>query len=171
MRAIWMLTSVVALTVFAGCSKDETKSEPKPGAQTQAAGESKGEAKPQPQAEVKPEAQPPAGGEAKEEPKAAEAQGDATAEAKKIFGERCATCHGAEGKGDGAASAALEPKPRNYTDQEWQKAVTDQDLRDIIVKGGAGVGKSPLMPPNPDLADKPEVVNGLVALIRSFGKS
>lgn len=168
MRAIWMLTSVVALTVFAGCSKDETKSEPKTGAQTQA--ESKGEAKPQPQAEAKPEAQPPAAGEAKEEPKAAEGQGDATAEAKKLFGERCATCHGAEGKGDGAASAALNPKPRNYTDQEWQKTVTDQDLRDIIVKGGAGVGKSPLMPPNPDLADKPEVVNGLVALIRSFGK-
>lgn len=135
MRAIWMVTSVAALTLFAGCSKNETKSEPKP-AETQAAAT----------ATAIPE------------------------ESREVFANRCASCHGAEGKGDGVASAALNPKPRNYTDQEWQKATSDQELRDIIVKGGAGVGKSPMMPPNPDLAEKPEVVNGLVALIRSFGK-
>ena len=161
MRAIWMLTSVMALTVFAGCSKSETAGE-KPSAPAQA-GESKGEQKAAPQ--------PQATGEAtKEEPKAGGDAADPKAEAKKIFSERCAVCHGAEGKGDGVGAAALDPKPRNYTDPEWQKTVTDEQLRDIIVKGGAGVGKSPLMPPNPDLADKPEVVNGLVELIRSFGK-
>ena len=162
MRAIWMLTSVVALTALAGCSKSETQPAEKPAAPAQAGGENKAEQKPAPQ--------PQATGEAKKEEPKAEAAGDPKAEAKKIFSERCAVCHGAEGKGDGVGAAALDPKPRNYTDQEWQKTVTDEQLRDIIVKGGAGVGKSPLMPPNPDLADKPEVVNGLVELIRSFGK-
>ena len=85
-----------------------------------------------------------------------------------IFNTRCSTCHGAEGKGNGPAAITLNPKPRNYTDVAWQKSVTDDHLREIIVKGGAAVGKSPLMPPNPDLENKPDVVNGLVAIVRAF---
>lgn len=95
--------------------------------------------------------------------------GDAVAtEAKQIFDMRCATCHGTSGKGDGAAAAALNPKPRDYSDAAWQKTVTDQQLADVIVKGGAAVGKSNMMPPNPDLGTKPEVVKAIVAMIRGF---
>jgi len=36
-------------------------------------------------------------------------------EAKKIFKEMCVICHGNKGKGDGLASAALTPKPANFT--------------------------------------------------------
>ena len=90
--------------------------------------------------------------------------GDARAEAKEIFKTRCATCHGATGTGDGAAAAALNPKPRNYHDGAWQKSVTDEQIEKTIVQGGAAVGKSPLMPPNPDLADKPKTVAGLRAI-------
>jgi mono/diheme cytochrome c family protein len=95
--------------------------------------------------------------------------GAGTAEAKTIFATRCSTCHGVDGKGNGPASITLNPKPRNYTDAGWQNSVTDDHIREIIVKGGAAVGKSPLMPPNPDLENKPEVVTGLVAIVRSFG--
>jgi mono/diheme cytochrome c family protein len=94
--------------------------------------------------------------------------GAGSAEARTIFNTRCATCHGAEGKGNGPAAITLNPKPRNYTDAAWQKSVTDDHLREIIVKGGAAVGKSPLMPPNPDLENKPEVVSGLVTIVRAF---
>ncbi|MCC6649316.1 MAG: c-type cytochrome [Polyangiaceae bacterium] len=89
-------------------------------------------------------------------------------EAKQIYEQRCVTCHGADGKGTGPAAAALNPKPRNYTDAAWQKTVKDDELKKAIVEGGAAVGKSPLMPGNPDLKDKPEVVAGLVAIIRAF---
>ncbi len=89
-------------------------------------------------------------------------------ESRDIFSQRCSACHGTEGKGNGAAAAALTPKPRDYTDVSWQKATTDDQLRKVIVGGGASVGKSPLMPPNPDLESKPLVVDGLVAIIRSF---
>ena len=92
----------------------------------------------------------------------------ADAEAKTIFEQRCVACHGAQGWGNGVAAAQLNPKPRNYTDVNWQKSVTDDDLKKVIVKGGAAVGKSPLMPPNPDLESKPEVVAGLVRIVRSF---
>jgi hypothetical protein len=80
-------------------------------------------------------------------------------------------CHGETGKGDGAAAAALNPKPRNYTDAEWQKSVTDDQIKKTITGGGASVGKSPIMPAQPDLASKPEVLDGLVKIIRGFAAS
>lgn len=91
-------------------------------------------------------------------------------ESKDLFAQRCVTCHGTSGTGNGPAAAALNPKPRNYTDKTWQSSVTDDQLAKTIVGGGASVGKSPLMPPNPDLEAKPDVVKGLVAIVRSFGK-
>ncbi|MFS4458688.1 c-type cytochrome [Bdellovibrio sp. HCB2-146] len=38
---------------------------------------------------------------------------------KKVFMTNCAMCHGNEGKGDGAAGAALNPKPRNLVEGKW----------------------------------------------------
>lgn len=96
-------------------------------------------------------------------------QAAVTAEAKEMFASRCAPCHGASGKGDGPGAAALNPKPRDYTDAAWQKSVTDEQLKKTIVMGGAAVGKSPIMPGSPDLESKPEVVGALVKLVRDFG--
>ncbi len=94
---------------------------------------------------------------------------DAAAEAKEIFSTRCATCHGPQGKGDGPAGAALNPKPRAFSDPAWQKSVTDEHIEKIIVGGGTAVGKSAMMPPNPDLASKPDVVKALCAHVRELG--
>jgi cytochrome c553 len=91
-------------------------------------------------------------------------------ESRVTFESKCAMCHGADGTGNGPASASLTPKPRNYTDAAWQASVTDDELRAIILFGGQSVGKSPMMPGNPQLKDKPEVIDGLVAIVRSFGK-
>lgn len=113
-------------------------------------------------------AAPTAGGPAGQTAPAAAAKPPAE-EAKQLFDTVCAACHGKGGKGDGPAAANLNPKPRDYTSAEWQQSVTDEEIATIIVKGGQGVGKSPLMPPQPQLANKPEVVNELVKLIRSFG--
>ena len=40
---------------------------------------------------------------------------------KTIFQTTCASCHGTEGKGDGIASATLNPKPRNFTSLDGWK--------------------------------------------------
>jgi len=108
----------------------------------------------------------PAAEPAKAEPAAAEGPAD---EAKKAFETVCAACHGTSGKGDGPAAAQLNPKPRDYTDAEWQKSIKDEDIAKVIVEGGAAVGKSEAMPPNPQWKDKPEVVAELVKIIRGFG--
>jgi len=78
-------------------------------------------------------------------------------------------CHGASGKGDGPVGAALNPKPRDLGDPVWQKSVTDEHIEKIIQGGGSAVGKSPLMPANPDLNAKPDVVKALRAMVRKFG--
>ena len=96
--------------------------------------------------------------------------GPVNEQAQQMFATVCATCHGADGTGNGPASQSLDPKPRNYTDAEWQATVTDDELRAIIIKGGQGVGKSAMMPGNPHLETQPEVVDGLVQIIRGFAK-
>jgi cytochrome c553 len=113
---------------------------------------------PVPKAEPAAAAAPAANGETPE------------AEAKRIFAARCVNCHGATGKGDGVLAASLNPKPRDYSDQAWQASVTDDQLRKVILEGGAAVGKSLLMPGNADLKDKPAVLDALVTSVRALGR-
>jgi cytochrome c5 len=93
----------------------------------------------------------------------------ATAEADTVWQQRCTTCHGAGGKGDGAAAVALTPKPRDFSVADWQKSVTDEHIEKTILEGGQAVGLSPLMVGNPDLASKPDVIKALRAHVRSLG--
>ena len=89
-------------------------------------------------------------------------------EAKDIAESRCAMCHGKTGKGDGPNGITLNPKPQDFTTKEWQKSVSDAQVRSVILKGGGAVGKSPLMPGNPDLESKPAVVDELVKIVRAY---
>lgn len=98
------------------------------------------------------------------------APSDPAARARQVFEQRCAVCHGSRGAGDGAAAQTLSPKPRALSDAGWQKGVTDEYLRKVILEGGAAVGKSPAMPGNLDLKREPEAVDALVRLVRSFGE-
>ena len=92
----------------------------------------------------------------------------AAIEAATIWQQRCSTCHGPGGKGDGPAGAALNPKPRDFSLADWQKSVTDERLQKVIVEGGPAVGLSLLMVPNPDLTAKPDVIKALIAHVRGF---
>ena len=102
-------------------------------------------------------------------PKGEELPAAAVSEAKTIFANLCSTCHGTSGKGDGAAGAQLDPKPRDMSSAEWQKSVTDAQIEKVILGGGPAIDKSPSMPPNPDLQAKPQVVKALRAQVRAFG--
>jgi mono/diheme cytochrome c family protein len=91
-------------------------------------------------------------------------------EAKKVFETICVTCHGLQGKGDGPGSAALDPKPRNLRDPAWQRSVTDIHIRNAITMGGAAVGKSPVMPAQPQLKSNPRVLDALIYHVRCLAK-
>ena len=92
---------------------------------------------------------------------------EAVAKAQEIYVQRCTPCHGEKGHGDGSASASLNPKPRNFSDPEWQKSVDDGHIMKIIKMGGMAVGKSAAMPANPDIKD-PDIIAALKDRVRSF---
>jgi mono/diheme cytochrome c family protein len=100
----------------------------------------------------------------------AEITPDIRQQAQQIFATRCAVCHGAEGRGDGPGGAALDPRPRNYHDSAWQDSVSDTEIEQAILYGGAAVGRSPAMVGNPDLGSKPAIVAALREIVRNFGK-
>lgn len=95
---------------------------------------------------------------------------DPAYEARALFKMKCVVCHGDHGAGDGPGAAAIVPKPRAFADPQWQASVTDDQIKKIILEGGPAVGKSPAMPPNPDLKGKDELVSALVKVIRDFKK-
>lgn len=144
-----MRGSFVALALFAlvACGKNEKPPRPLEGVGSQEVG-------------------PSHGGQQKAPP----SDPNQPTEARMLFMNVCAQCHGPEGQGDGPAAASLNPKPRNYTDAAWQKSVTDDEIKAIIVGGGQSVGKSGMMPPNPNLKGRDDVLNELVAIIRGFAK-
>ena len=86
---------------------------------------------------------------------------------KKLYGQFCASCHGQSGKGDGAAAAALNPKPRDHTDKDYMSKMSDADMLKVIKNGGASIGKSPLMPPwGASLKD--DQIQDIIAYIRTL---
>jgi cytochrome c553 len=89
---------------------------------------------------------------------------------KKTFEYYCSPCHGLKGKGDGTFfTIDLKPKPRNFTDVEYMKKRTDEQLIKSITDGSKAVDKSNLCPPwGKTLTEKR--IKELVAYIRSLSK-
>ncbi len=63
------------------------------------------------------------------------------AHGKAIFMQQCVACHGAEGKGDGPAAAALNPHPRNFTSAEgWGNGRKPSQIFKTLKEGRPGTG-------------------------------
>jgi mono/diheme cytochrome c family protein len=63
-----------------------------------------------------------------------------------LYEKHCVVCHGKEGKGDGFNAFNLDPRPRDFTDSTYMKALSDEQIVQTITGGGRSVNKSPLMP-------------------------
>lgn len=87
---------------------------------------------------------------------------------KKTFEYYCSPCHGFKGKGDGTFfTIDLKPKPRNFTDLDYMKKRTDEQLVKSITDGSKSVDKSNLCPPwGKTLTDKR--IKELVSFIRGL---
>lgn len=70
---------------------------------------------------------------------------------KAIFERTCSSCHGMGGLGDGPVAAALPPeqKPRNFVEGKYRYATDRSKMKEVITKGGAAFGMSPIMAPIP----------------------
>ena len=63
---------------------------------------------------------------------------EGVAKGKEIFGVQCAACHGANGKGDGPAAVALNPKPRDFTSGYWKFGGTPSQVFHTLTHGSPG---------------------------------
>lgn len=85
-------------------------------------------------------------GEAEEEEgETTVAAGGGAFNAEATYQSVCATCHGAEGQGDGPAGAALDPPPANFTDPAFWAERDRERIVTAITNGAAAVGGSNLM--------------------------
>jgi len=58
------------------------------------------------------------------------------ARGKKVFTQNCASCHGDQGLGNGPASASINPKPRNFTqNDDWKKGRKVTDIFRTLTNG------------------------------------
>jgi mono/diheme cytochrome c family protein len=62
----------------------------------------------------------------------------------RVFLQRCATCHGPQGRGDGQNAYNLQPPPPDF--QESLAKLSVGDRRKVIEGGTAALGRSPLCP-------------------------
>jgi len=61
------------------------------------------------------------------------------AKGKELFQVNCVTCHGATGHGDGPASTALTPKPRNFTSADgWKNGRAPAQIFKTLKEGIPG---------------------------------
>jgi len=86
-------------------------------------------------------------------------------DASAIYAQKCVSCHGPQGKGDGPAGKYLNPRPNDFAVSLKDK--TDEWIAKSIKGGGVAVGLSKVMPPYADLSD--DQVKALVEYIRKLG--
>jgi mono/diheme cytochrome c family protein len=81
---------------------------------------------------------------------------------KKAAQVNCASCHGASGKGDGVAAAALNPKPADWT----SKKVQDETDGELFWKISNGRGA---MPPWKHLQERWALIRYIRSLVKAAG--
>ncbi|PIE65971.1 MAG: hypothetical protein CSA24_01285 [Deltaproteobacteria bacterium] len=91
--------------------------------------------------------------------------------ARRFYQARCESCHGKTGAGDGPQAQKSNPPPRSFHVEGWQRSVSDAQIEASIVGGGAAIGKSVVMPPNPDLARRPKLVHAMRAYVRHLASN
>src|ERR1035441_1574740 len=81
-------------------------------------------------------------------------------DARALFSESCAKCHGADGRAKTFRERLLQAQ--NFTDPNWQAASTDQELSTVIKTGPKA------MPAFEKKLSQSEI-EALVAYVRAFG--
>lgn len=56
-------------------------------------------------------------------------------EGKKIYEEKCLSCHGEKGDGKGFLASTFDPKPGKFTDPKFWEGDVNQKITDSITKG------------------------------------
>ena len=63
---------------------------------------------------------------------------EARAHGRALFEQNCAICHGVRGDGHGRRSAALSPRPPDFTSPEWRRSMTPRHAFFVVSEGVRG---------------------------------
>lgn len=91
---------------------------------------------------------------------------DASDAGKVVFDTNCASCHGATGAGDGAAAAALDPKPANL--DKAVAEVSDAYLFWRISEGGSSAPFNSSMPAWKGILSENDIWNVITYIQMNF---
>lgn len=92
------------------------------------------------------------------------------AKGRKLFSRYCTPCHGDGGQGDGYNAKYLDPHARDLTDEneKYMEKLTNEEIYEVIEKGGRGVELAALMPSWGKHFSEEEIWS-LVAYVRKLG--
>ena len=90
--------------------------------------------------------------------------------AEETYNQLCVSCHGIDGKANTPGAMALNPKPRNFTDKQWQASVDDARIKKVLSQGGSSVGLSATMVSFAGILDSDAKLDAMVKYIRTFAK-
>jgi mono/diheme cytochrome c family protein/thiol-disulfide isomerase/thioredoxin len=90
----------------------------------------------------------------------------AEARGRLVYQQHCASCHGAEGNGDGPSVAELKTVPRAFNAGPWKHAPTLDALRRVIAEGIQGTEM-----PGVGAALSPEDLNAVVTHVLALGRA
>jgi mono/diheme cytochrome c family protein len=93
---------------------------------------------------------------------------DNIAKGNELYQKTCSPCHGTSGKGDGPASVALNPKPRDHSNGAYMDKLTNRHIYNVIKFGGGQYGY-PTMPAQPQLSD--QEIAEIIAKVRSLSST
>jgi cytochrome c oxidase cbb3-type subunit 3 len=86
-----------------------------------------------------------------------------------LYKTYCVQCHGVKGNGNGVNVRDMSVQPRDHTDAQGMKGISDKEAFTAIKEGGPAVTKSVLMPPwGGVLSD--EQIRSLVEYLRTLCK-
>ena len=60
---------------------------------------------------------------------------DELATGRNLYNAKCQICHGANGRGDGPAASALNPKPRDFANPEFWQNNADEKIKRTVTTG------------------------------------
>lgn len=90
------------------------------------------------------------------------------ADSEQLFTFYCAQCHGLDGKGGGPnVTEDFATDPRDFTQTAEMEKLSDADIKNVILDGGAAMSKSELMPPWSKTLSEEEV-DALVQYLRQL---
>jgi mono/diheme cytochrome c family protein len=86
-----------------------------------------------------------------------------------IYEVNCATCHGAEGKGDGPAAVGLDPQPASLADAHMMEEMNDGVLFWRVSEGGMMEPFNSVMPAWKDTLSEDEIWQ-VITYVREFAE-